>query len=609
MYHYKDNHPIDTVTQIRQILKQLGILPVETWKNSIEGLYSLKLRIAGVNPRIGTGGKGRNELLSLASAYGELIERLQNQILYPIFFYYNFDSELKKYAGFCYDPGEAEMGVDELFSRIPERILQNYNLPVLKKALISPISNFLKTDDGTFICVPCYALNAGTELLFPSSFIYYFYGSNGMCAGNTIEEALVQGISEIIERYTIRTIILNNINPPVIDRKLLSACFPEEFEIIKRIEGLGDYTVIIKDCSLGEGWPVMAVVFIDKKRNGYFVKFGAHPDLRIALERALLELFQLRDIKNFTDLIPFEVLQDEALCRSVRNLHSIYHNGAGMYPVRFFEDDFSYAVTLKIFNRRFSSNKECLHYLLLLVKRSKWDVLIRDVSFLEFPSFHVIIPGVSELNCFTADDYSYLQTRLDISQKIKSIPEISEDDLCRIIEFLKREYANSTGSYLSEIINLPLSPQFVWSKIDYHSFMAIGCHKVGELQNAKAHIQKGLEHIEQQESTNPDLIPYYKCTRDYFGLIQRNYNADTVKSLLGKIYQGGIVNKVIADFAKPGKLIDQLGRLNCPYCPDCPAKSYCTYDEVRKIHKNIKNMLKQNPVCQMKIKKTIDTYW
>ena len=39
-------------------------------------------------------------------------------------------------------------------------------------------------------------------------------GSNGMCAGNTPAEALVQGLSEIFERYAIQEVLAGNIIPP-----------------------------------------------------------------------------------------------------------------------------------------------------------------------------------------------------------------------------------------------------------------------------------------------------------------------------------------------------------------------------------------------------------
>jgi len=50
MYHYKDQHPIRNVNNIRQILKQIEVLPIEDyWKHSIKEIYSLRLIIPGIN--------------------------------------------------------------------------------------------------------------------------------------------------------------------------------------------------------------------------------------------------------------------------------------------------------------------------------------------------------------------------------------------------------------------------------------------------------------------------------------------------------------------------------------------------------------------------------
>ena len=54
--------------------------------------------------------------------------------------------------------------------------------------------------DKEYVTLPYFnAYNNSVEYL-PYSICKMLYSSNGMCAGNSIEEALVQGISEIIER-------------------------------------------------------------------------------------------------------------------------------------------------------------------------------------------------------------------------------------------------------------------------------------------------------------------------------------------------------------------------------------------------------------------------
>ena len=83
---YKDNNPKQTIEQIKNILKSNNIFTKETeWFNQCNDYYSLRLEVC--NPEtyesleIGVNGKGTNEDFARASAYAELLERIQNSAL------------------------------------------------------------------------------------------------------------------------------------------------------------------------------------------------------------------------------------------------------------------------------------------------------------------------------------------------------------------------------------------------------------------------------------------------------------------------------------------------------------------------------------------------
>ncbi|MGV8094252.1 MAG: YcaO-like family protein [Mangrovibacterium sp.] len=138
--------------------------------------------------------------------------------------------------------------------------------------------------------VPYFNLSSGESVYLPDKLVRKCSGSNGMAAGNTPAEAIVQGISEIIERYVTKKIIF--------EERLLPEIASSEFEsenliqIIKRIEKSGYYLVKIKDCTLGGKFPALGVLVIDPKRNKSHLRFGASPSKEIALERCLTEFFQ-----------------------------------------------------------------------------------------------------------------------------------------------------------------------------------------------------------------------------------------------------------------------------------------------------------------------------
>ena len=82
MHRYKEFSPMDTILKARSFLHEHGILCHENWVDDIDGLYSLNLCIE--NTGFFVNGKGINRSFALASAYGELFERLQNLAFFRI---------------------------------------------------------------------------------------------------------------------------------------------------------------------------------------------------------------------------------------------------------------------------------------------------------------------------------------------------------------------------------------------------------------------------------------------------------------------------------------------------------------------------------------------
>lgn len=83
MKQYKATTPIHTVSKIRKILSNIGILLLE--RHMIHDKFSSCRVVIGNDGlgklNIGTNGKGRTFEYSLASGYAEFMERLENHLL------------------------------------------------------------------------------------------------------------------------------------------------------------------------------------------------------------------------------------------------------------------------------------------------------------------------------------------------------------------------------------------------------------------------------------------------------------------------------------------------------------------------------------------------
>jgi ribosomal protein S12 methylthiotransferase accessory factor len=134
----------------------------------------------------------------------------------------------------------------------------------------------------------------------PAFLVRRLTGSNGMSAGNTLDEAMVQGLSELFEREVQIMMIEGRITPPLIpDDAIRQYSF---FERIEEIRSDDRYTAELYDCSLGKGWPVVALVVRDLVLGTFGLRLGAHPSLPVAIERTLTEAAQGRAMREFATI-------------------------------------------------------------------------------------------------------------------------------------------------------------------------------------------------------------------------------------------------------------------------------------------------------------------
>jgi len=118
---YKERKPEITINKINQILSALdmNVLPI-FWASPYDNIYSV--RVEELKSGFGTNGKGTTKLFTLASAYAEFIERLQNLYHSGITGYSEvFLKKLKEKFGFHYYPDEKILSLDSLLN-LPNNI-------------------------------------------------------------------------------------------------------------------------------------------------------------------------------------------------------------------------------------------------------------------------------------------------------------------------------------------------------------------------------------------------------------------------------------------------------------------------------------------------------
>jgi len=139
-----------------------------------------------------------------------------------------------------------------------------------------------------------YNLTTHKEVLIPFDWFFTINAFNGTSAGNCQEEAILQGICEVVERHVSSIISLNRVKTPAID--LNSTGDPLVLDLIQkyRKEGIKLY---ISDFSLNTGIPSIGVLAYDPStfpdKSEIVWTAGTTPNPQKALNRALTEVAQL----------------------------------------------------------------------------------------------------------------------------------------------------------------------------------------------------------------------------------------------------------------------------------------------------------------------------
>ncbi|SDL52930.1 ribosomal protein S12 methylthiotransferase accessory factor [Maridesulfovibrio ferrireducens] len=247
---------------------------------------SSKGRIAAVGM---SAGKGRSEIQARTSALGEALERYCSQ-------YFGYEPCLKAtYTSIADDalhPLELNQFTDSQYENREEWAKRAHTGSVPKRF-----------DENTSVdWTPTWSLTNKRWKYVPSAFMYYQYpkenggrfiygDSNGVAAGNCVEEAIIQGFFELVERDGVALWWYNMLQRPCLDLPSFGSAFAME-----AAEGLRrhNHSLHVLDLTTDLGIPVFAAVglhYSDPDAEPHF-GFGSHFNARIALDRAVSEMGQ-----------------------------------------------------------------------------------------------------------------------------------------------------------------------------------------------------------------------------------------------------------------------------------------------------------------------------
>ncbi len=578
---YKSANPLETVNKIRKIFNNINYWPYEVhWTNVNDEIYSMRVESDFKDGNFGTNGKGRTKEFTLASAYAEHIERLQNQLLAgKMQFSRRILNKIKDESGCFYFPDETFIKKDE-FYKLPASFLSDIlgSSENSKEYIESYYKRIKQNNYDGIVGVPYYDLRNNTIINFPYNIMQILSHSNGMAAGNTPEEAIFQAICEIVERYCAGEVFFKRLTPPTIPDSYLKQ-FKAEYSLLSKIRQETGFDVIVKDFSANTKLPAVGLLVIDHNKKTYRLNVAGETVFPFALSRCITEIYQGLTNDTIQDMMlplpekeyDFFLKDDkEAKMERVDNFMKHCQTASGLFSTTLFESEPSYEFNEEIFNSESDNYKEEITVLKNKIFDYGADIYIRNNSFLGFPTYHVYIPGLSPLGqdsrmllfsdeMFIKDKYEDMLFPIENldSKKIENILLMKKD-------FRKSLHSNvrkgSNVSYLKTILKLEFKHNYYWDSIPVSFFLVLTYIKEGNYR--KAH--EALEIFIDENNCHEDK--YYQAAKLYLEMKIQKYAEDKIKSALQKSnFEDSLISEILNDLNEE----NVMKGIDIPLCPDC----------------------------------------
>lgn len=549
---YKEVTPQETVSYLKNILKKLGIEVEEKWsEESSVGTYSLRIVIKGTD--IGQNGKGMTKEFAMASSYAEFFERFQNGI-----FRFRMEKPTKEIP-FSNSPDEKHLSVEEamkgknsFFEYILKENRKN-NLSETEKIeyikeILNEKSNLVTRED--YIYIPYYSVKNNDIEYIPDRLFSYLYDTNGMCAGNSKEEALIEGLSEILERYAGAKMVREKVTLPEIPISYIEK-FPKVKKMVDKLNENKEYYFRLVDCSFGGRYPVAGLYILEKNTGRFGFRLGAHPDYGIAMERCFTEAAQGRDIYEYAETCIFDFYDGED--SENRNLteYIFTHFAAAPYQVIGEKSNYKFVEMPDVSNL---DNKTILKNLVDTILSEGKDILVRDVSVLGFPSFSIVIPGMSEETFDPSATYFNLFITMQALLKdLENITTKNIKDVIKIMETIVNEIGYERLSLFISLKDTSILPcEKLGSGAKY--FLAI-LYIMDKQYNKASKILEDLSFIADNLLENPIEKITIKATYYYSAGMDKLNSHEKVMYYIKMLFDDEIAKFIDISFKDSNKVL------------------------------------------------------
>ncbi|MFC1813272.1 YcaO-like family protein [Thermodesulfobacteriota bacterium] len=468
--------PDETVKRFREKLKEIDLdilektVRIDNGRLDIPIFFSLcgkdALSVIGTKKQMGKGGTPQQ---AEASAVMELAERFSffSFCKNPENFFYETYRNVKDRA-IPFEMIAQSVHDDSEDLEITEKIFENLTLKWTK----------------------AFNLTQNREVLIPFDWFFMINEFNGPSAGNCVEEALSQGICEIIERHVSSLVSQNRLKVPLIN--LDSITDPLVLEMMGKYQNAG-VKVYLSDFTLDTGIPTVGALAYDPstfpKTSEIVWTAGTTPDPQKALSRALTEVAQLAgDFNSSSNYVASGLPK----FRSIEEAEYVTHPGK--------EIDIATLPDLSNDNIKIEV-ENCIS---ALEKRGMEVIVINTMHpLLDIPAFYTIIPGAHFRERALGTSVGMFSSKLIAESKS---PEEAVRELQKIDNLLPGKYyvkfylgsshlsmgePETALQYFEQALDLGPTEQDIPS---IYSYMGVCLKDMGKFRQALDKLQAGKKY-------------------------------------------------------------------------------------------------------------------
>lgn len=474
----KDAALEDSINYFHQQLASYDLEVKEaSWLNPVPNVWSVHIQNTQC-PLCFANGKGASKKAALASALGEYFERLSTNYFFSDFYL----GEDAANADFVHYPTEKWFPIPESGllpeGLLSEKLLKFYN-PNGELTAMDLIDLQSSHPERGICALPFVQQSDHKTVYVPVNLIANLYASNGMSAGNTRNEARVQGLSEIFERFAKNKIIAEAISLPIIPTDVINR-YPEVLAAIETLENEG-FPLYCFDASLGGEFPVICVVLFNPQNGTSYASFGAHPNFGVALERTVTELLQGRSLKDLDVFSPPSFDNDDVA--DLSNLETHFIDSSGLISWDLFNQQSDYEFVDWDFS---GTTEQEFANLMAIFNRYETEVLIMDYEHLGVYACRILAVGMSEI--YPPEDLLYANNNMAIHLRdlILSLPykKLTAKQYLTIIEQLDEEGLDDFAR-VRELLGIATGKDNAWLTL-----------RIGELKAMLALAAKDLDHAQ-----------------------------------------------------------------------------------------------------------------